>query len=79
MNVFKIPRSLIVAFKCTWIGWYRKGVTDHCGRPAEELKIVCNNPTLNTKEGTILYTCSDMCRICEFWKMEKKNEERKDA
>jgi hypothetical protein len=71
MNVFKVPRSLIAAFKCTWIGWGRKKATDNTGSEAEELKIVCNNPTLNVRENTTLYTCSDMCRICEFWEIEE--------
>ena len=79
MNVFKVPRSLISAFKCTWIGWCRKKAMDHFGSEAEELKIVCNNPTLNTKKNATLYTCSDVCRVCEFWEMEKKDEERNDS
>ena len=71
MNVFDIPRSLISSFKCRWIGWTRQSVTDNYGNKAEELKLVCRSPELLVK-GTQLYTCSDVCRICTHWEMDKK-------
>ena len=66
MNVFDKPRSIIRAYNCKWIGWFREKVLSYSGEDAEKLTLSCSNPEMIYKKP-ILFTTIDVCRVCDKW------------
>ena len=66
MKIFNKPRSIISAYKCKWMGWFREKATTYDGHEAEKLSLCCVNPEMQYKKDVLLTTL-DFCRVCEKW------------
>ena len=65
-DIFSKPRSIISAYKCKWMGWFREKATTYDGYEAEKLSLCCTNPDMKLK-CHVLFTSLDFCRACTMW------------
>ena len=66
MNIFSKPRSIISAYKCKWMGWFREKATTYDDHEAEKLSLCCVNPDMIYKKD-VLFTTLDFCRVYNEW------------